>query len=251
MKNDAPIKLYQFAISHYCEKIRWALDYKGLEYQIINLLPGLHASKTKQFGSNTSNSNLPILTHGQHVIQGSSQIIDYLDLSFTDKPLTPAEHDTAKLAKEWERVADEDIGPHLRRILYHTLLAHPKIVMPFFSHQGPWYSSLYLKIAYPKITKIMRKMMAIDDQHVQESTQTLSLTVDKLCHQLEQQNSQYIVGDQFSRADLAFAALLAPLITPAQYNLPWPEAYPPEIELLMSSYQDRLQHADYCYQHYR
>jgi len=248
MKNNAPIKLYQLAISHYCEKIRWALDYKGLEYQIINLLPGLHFSKTKQF---STNSNLPILTHGQQVIQGSSQIIDYLDLNFTDKPLTPAEHDTAKLAKEWERVADEDIGPHIRRILYHSLLEHPKIVIPFFTHQGPWYSAIFYKLAFTKLAKVMRKFMSIDDQHVKQSTQLLSFTVDKLCHQLEHQNSPFIVGDQFSRADLAFSALLAPLITPVQYDLPWPTQFPPEIELLMSSFQDRLQHVNYCYQHYR
>ncbi|VAW80072.1 hypothetical protein MNBD_GAMMA15-1204 [hydrothermal vent metagenome] len=34
--------LYQFPISHYCEKIRWALDYKGLPYTTINPLPGSH-----------------------------------------------------------------------------------------------------------------------------------------------------------------------------------------------------------------
>ena len=34
--------LYQFPISHYCEKVRWAMDYKKLEYKAKNLLPGLH-----------------------------------------------------------------------------------------------------------------------------------------------------------------------------------------------------------------
>ncbi|MCP3675846.1 MAG: glutathione S-transferase family protein, partial [Gammaproteobacteria bacterium] len=42
------IKLYQFPISHYCEKIRWSLDYKNLDYKIINLLPGLHIKTTKK-----------------------------------------------------------------------------------------------------------------------------------------------------------------------------------------------------------
>jgi glutathione S-transferase len=34
------ITLYQFQFSHYCEKARWALDYKGLAYAPKNLLPG-------------------------------------------------------------------------------------------------------------------------------------------------------------------------------------------------------------------
>ena len=36
------IKLYQFACSHLCEKARWALEYKRVAYQPVNLLPGLH-----------------------------------------------------------------------------------------------------------------------------------------------------------------------------------------------------------------
>lgn len=36
------MKLYQFTFSHYCEKARWALEYKGIAYQPVNLLPGSH-----------------------------------------------------------------------------------------------------------------------------------------------------------------------------------------------------------------
>jgi hypothetical protein len=35
----APIQLYQLLFSHHCEKIRWVLDYKGIAYRTINLLP--------------------------------------------------------------------------------------------------------------------------------------------------------------------------------------------------------------------
>ena len=42
------IELYQFPISHFCEKIRWTLDYKGLSHKTRNLLPGLHVLKTKK-----------------------------------------------------------------------------------------------------------------------------------------------------------------------------------------------------------
>jgi len=36
------IKLYQFCCSHFCEKARWALEYKRLAYRPVNLVPGLH-----------------------------------------------------------------------------------------------------------------------------------------------------------------------------------------------------------------
>ena len=42
------LSLYQFPISHYCEKIRRALDYEKLDYRVVNLLPGFHASTAKR-----------------------------------------------------------------------------------------------------------------------------------------------------------------------------------------------------------
>jgi len=35
------LELYQFEMSHYVEKIRLILDYKGLEYRKINVTPGI------------------------------------------------------------------------------------------------------------------------------------------------------------------------------------------------------------------
>ena len=46
--------LYQFPISHFCEKARWALDYKGLDYTTKNLLPGLHVKTTKKLAARSS-----------------------------------------------------------------------------------------------------------------------------------------------------------------------------------------------------
>ena len=54
------IVLYQFPISHYCEKVRWALAYKSISYQKINLLPV--ANLKAQFRDPPSLSNDGVLT---------------------------------------------------------------------------------------------------------------------------------------------------------------------------------------------
>ncbi len=36
------IEFYQFPFSHFCEKARWALDYKGVAYRTVNYLPVFH-----------------------------------------------------------------------------------------------------------------------------------------------------------------------------------------------------------------
>lgn len=62
------LTLYQFPISHYCEKIRWALEYKRLPYTKIDLLPGSHVGVVKKIAPK---SNVPVLVHDD---MGSSEL---------------------------------------------------------------------------------------------------------------------------------------------------------------------------------
>ncbi|MEE8298393.1 MAG: glutathione S-transferase N-terminal domain-containing protein, partial [Thermodesulfobacteriota bacterium] len=55
-----------FAISHYCEKARWALDHHGIEYEISHLPPGPHAFTAKKLGATAT--TLPILVAGDQVV---------------------------------------------------------------------------------------------------------------------------------------------------------------------------------------
>ena len=99
--------LYQFPISHYCEKARWALDYKGASYSKKNLLPGLHMKTTRKLARHSS---VPILDHGGTIVQGSSEIISYLDKTLPERLLTPVNPAEAQLVREWERYLDEEVG---------------------------------------------------------------------------------------------------------------------------------------------
>lgn len=244
MATKESLQLYQFPISHFCEKARWALDFKGLNYQKVNCLPGLHARKNKKMAKFSS---VPILKHNDIIIQGSAQIIDYLEVEFPENPLIFSDEQLNNEAKEWERFADEQIGPHVRRIIYHDLLNHPNIVIPIFSHEGPWYSSLYFKLTYPKLTQIMRKLMKINDDSVRESKDILQDSLSKLNQHLSSSSNNYLVGNRFSRADLSVAALLAPLFSPKEYGLNWPETFPPEIQSLIDTYAPHLAYAKKCY----
>ncbi len=240
------ITLYQFPISHYCEKIRWALDYKNIGYKIKNLLPGLHLSKARKLAPDTC---VPILVDGDRVIQGSDSIITYLDDNYTGQSLTPATDQLKNEALEWEQYVDREVGIHVRRCCYHILLEHPDIVIPFFTHQGPWYGKLYLLYAFPKLKKAMRKFMNINQESEQRSREILGIAIDRLHDHLQQNN--FLVGNQFSRADLSAASLLAPLCMPEKYGLNWPDQLPPEFEALVDGFQPKIDWVDEIYDKYR
>jgi glutathione S-transferase len=238
--------LYQFPISHYCEKIRWAMDYKGLDYKLKNLFPGLHLRTTKKIAAKTY---LPILIDQGEQVQNSHVILNYLDEQYPDKPLSPKDPELLGKALEWEKYCDVEIGVHVRRFGYHYLLAEPKTVIPFFTQGGPWWGPLFFKLFFSKIEPIMRKVMSIDEAGADKSEVRIQQAIDKLY--AEYQQHDFLVGDQFSRADLAAAALLAPLIMPQGYGLEWPETMPEKLQAFVDKNETKLEKFRYLYREFR
>ncbi len=228
--------LYQFPISHFCEKVRWALDYKGLDYKVNNLLPGPHISKARKIAQYSS---VPILKDGEDVIQGSDKIITYLDEKYPERSLTPENAGEKKQALEWEKYLDTEIGVHVRRACYHILLDHPDIVIPFFTHKGPWYGALLMRVIFPKLQHKMRTLMNINESSAQESLEHLHVAIGKV--NKEYSEREFLVSDKFTRADLASAALLAPLCQPQEYGLSWPEKLPREMNELVEKLAPEMQ----------
>ena len=235
MRISAMIKLYQFPISHYCEKVRWALDYKEIEHEIINLLPGLHIKQTMQLAKHSS---VPVLVDGDQVIQNSDKIITYLDKRYPQNNLTPTDVETKKQALKWEIYVDSELGVPVRCVVYHIVLDQPDVVIPFFAHNGPWYGKLFLKLGFQKLQSKMRYFMKINEETAQESYKKMEQAIDKIYQHL--QSHSYLAGDEFSRADIAAAALLAPLCQPTGYGLNWPKTMPKRLLTISDEFKDKL-----------
>ena len=77
-------RLVTIEASHYCEKARWALDYKGIPFEPVAILPGLHMITVRRYAADTS---VPVLLSEPLAVQGSSEIIDYLERQHPSLPL--------------------------------------------------------------------------------------------------------------------------------------------------------------------
>jgi len=224
------MKLYQFAISHFCEKARWALDYKLADYELINLMPGLHILKTKTMAPAT---HVPLLQvsprSGQKksdalIVQGSGEIITYLDDSINESPLTPVAPAEKEAALEWEAYLDNMLGIHVRRFCYYHFLQHKDLVLPLMTYGTPWYNKSLMKAGFAGVAKLMRKSMNITPATAEKSKTKILTALEKINKELSQ--SEFLVGDRFSRADLTAASLIAPILQPAEYGAPRPAAIP-------------------------
>jgi len=240
------LTLYQFPISHFCEKVRWALEFKNIDHKTINMIPGLHINQTKKMGVKSS---VPIIEHDGRFILGSLKIIDYLDESFPEHPLTPQVKKLNEEALNWEYYLAEEVGVTVRLCVYHILLDHPKIVKPFFADNGPWYGNLFLSLAYPKLASKMRHFMKINPETAVLARSQLSSAINRLAQHY--QDNQFLVGDQFSRADLTAASLLAPLSKQPKYGLNWPKELPDELNELMNEFASKTEWVNRMYDKYR
>jgi glutathione S-transferase len=199
------LTLYQFPISHYCEKARWALDYKGLEYRIQNLLPGPHLKTTRRLAVY---STVPILVAGEETIQGSTEIITWLERRYPAKPLIPVNAHDASLAYEWERLADRNIGVPLRLFFYHHILQDRPLATTLLTGDCAWWARPLYALIFPALRKRMRAALQIDASNAAKATILLERTLDHLDSRVSAH--RFLAGDLFSRADLTVSALLAP-----------------------------------------
>ena len=77
----------------------------------------------------------------------------------------------------------------------------------------------------------------------------LTRAIDKLHAQLEQ--TPFLAGAEFSRADVAADSLLAPFTMPDKYGLEWPESVPHELETVVDTFRPRLDWVNALYREYR
>lgn len=216
--------LYQFPLSLYCEKTRWNLDFKGLNYSCKNLLPGLHVFSAWAIAQQRS---LPILRDDQRVIGDSTNIALYLENLHSQFPLIPSELAIQKQVLEYEQYFDE-LGDHVRRLCWSMVIGQPEIVEIFFNFTG--YNPLQRFITHysESILRLMiRKTFQIYQPQVINSNQKVTNALDLLEKHLNGNEKNYLVNNQFSLADLTAASMLAPLIGPN--NSPWADSRLPEV----------------------
>ena len=215
--------LWQLELSHYNEKVRWALDYKRIAHVRRSLLPGLHVVVARRL---TGGDTTPVLTVDGRSIIDSTQIIAALEERWPQPALYPAEPEQRARALELEEYFDEELGPHIRRAVYHVLLKYPDTVLPLFLRGQRPLGRMLIRGLFPIMKVAMRRRMTIYPEPALDSVGRTGEAMDRL--EAELGPSGYLVGDSFTVADLTAASLFYPLVRPPQFPYPSVAEIPPE-----------------------
>jgi glutathione S-transferase len=225
--SDAKPTLWQIDVSHYSEKARWALAFKGVEHRRRSPVPGGHIPVALWL-TRGRQATFPVLTLDGRNIGDSTAIIAALEERHPDPPLYPEDPGDRRRALDLEDYFDEELGPHVRRLAFHELGRDRERFEAVVSRTAPGPLAKFpgAATAYARTYTALR-FGARDERAAEVAGERVLAALDRLDAELEAGGGEYLVGGAFTVADLTAASLLYPLVLPDEGPLP-PDADPPE-----------------------
>jgi glutathione S-transferase len=237
MSDSTPL-LWHITVSHFSEKARWALDYKEVPHRRRAVaVPGVHIPASMWLTRGTSQT-FPVLEIGGRAIGDSTEIIAVLEGTYPEPPLYPADPAERRRALELEDFFDEELGPHLRLLVFHELGKDPERYKAIIERTvpGPLSRAGGGAVTYARTFTGLRYGV-----HKEEAAALARVKVLAALDRLEAElgSGEYLVGDSFSVADLTAAALFYPLVLPDEGPLPASEAPPAGMEGFRAPLRER------------
>lgn len=231
--------LWQIDISHYSEKVRWALEYKGVDHGRRSILPGSHIPIALAL-TRGAQPTMPVLQLDGRNIGDSTAIIAALEARYPDPPLYPSGAEERARAIELEEWFDENLGPHARLLPFYELIQEPDLFAEIAAESvpGPLGKAKPVVGAYARAYTSIR-WGANSGEDAERARDAIVAAFDRLEAELGQGNGEFLVGDNLSVADITAASLFYPVVVPPEGPLSPDLPRPPALERFRESLSDR------------
>ena len=213
--------LITIPFSHYNEKARWALQRFGVPFRERAYMPLLHFAPVMiatRFGkhgrsdrASTRFSTPLLVTEDGERICDSCEIVQWVcdRHADADTTLIPNEECLAL-----ERELGEKLGPHTRRVAYGLNFGDPRVGAELARRLvGPTQAFVFRMLQRPIIGAVY-KALQIDPERVERSVGIVRSFFAEFGDRIG--SREYLVGDRFTVADMAFATMAAPALMPSR-----------------------------------
>jgi glutathione S-transferase len=219
----ADVLLWHFPVSHFNEKVRWALDLKRIPHRRRALGPDYLFRAWWATGRAT----LPILFIDGRAIGDSTRIIAALEEMTPTPPVYPRGEAARRRALALEDWLDEELGPAVRSAIVGTIFASddPGAGIDVLTTGMPPSAARMIRPALPLFQRFYFYRHRIDATRIESYRKTVLDALDRL--ERERGGRDYLVDDEFSVADLTAAAMLCPLVEPAEWQYRPSQPTPP------------------------
>jgi glutathione S-transferase len=195
--------LWHIPLSQYSEKVRWALDYKGIAHRRRVLGPDCLI----RVWCATGQRKLPVLWLDGRAVADSTRIIAALEEHYPERPLYPRDTASRQRALALEEDLDETLGQALRAAIMTPLFRHdPDVALRVLTTAmgGKTYRTLRpLLRFFPSFYRFRHR---IRENNLERDRITVAAALDRI--EQERQSRAYLVGESFTVPDLTAAALL-------------------------------------------
>lgn len=213
------LELYQFELSHYCEKVRLILDYKGLPYRKVEVTPGLGQLDLFRM---SGQRQVPVLKDGAEVIADSTAIALYLDQKHPDRPIIPTDPKQRALCLLMEEWADESIGLNGRKAMLGAFSQDAAFRSAVLPASTPPFLKMVVESLPGEALGVLGAGAGFGPDAVKSARKAMQQNLDALSQLLA--NDAYLIGDQPTLADFAVAGLTMYTKFPAGVYLDIPAA---------------------------
>ncbi len=214
MQNQKPFRLITIPVSHYCEKVRWVLDYLKLPYVEEPHMPPFYKFATTKAGGET----VPVLVTEDGNFTDSTDILKYLDsLVLVTKTISNNSQQRQQV-KELEELFDEKLGTAVRSWAYFYIIDNSKIIQPKWTQNVPSVEKFLFPVIYPAMRSLVIKKYDVNAESATQYYQQIENVFAKVTELLAD-GRKYLVGDKISAADFAFASLAAPILQPTEHPI--------------------------------
>lgn len=231
--------LWQIPISHYSEKVRWALAWKGVEHRRLSPVPGSHMVIALWL-TRGAHYTFPVLSINGRRIGDSTAIIAALEERFPEPPLYPTGITQRRRALALEDFYDEELGPAIRQLVWYELSNDRQSFASVLERTSPPPLARFsaAAVGYGRAFTGLR-FKARDAELADRSRAKVLAALDRLEAELESAEGDYLLGESFTVADLTAAALFYPLAGPEGAPLPPDQPMPENFERFREPLRER------------
>ena len=241
---ENPVCLITIPVSHYCEKIRWALTRSQILFVEERHMPPFHRFATRRVGRKVElateakrhlspvnrfisrlvgGQSVPVLITETSILTNSKEILDYVDSIAPDgSKLYPSDSENRQQVENLVETFDSLLAPAVRQWFYFYTFDQSHLIQPLWCQGVPWFERIFFPIVFRWMRSNVFQMYTINI----ESTIAAHESICKIFERVENLLSDgrtYLVGDRFSAADLTFATLAAAVVMPTGYGVKFPE----------------------------
>jgi glutathione S-transferase len=203
-----PAKLYVVHGSHPCATVQRALDMKSVPYEVVELLPPMHAALQRvRFGSRT----VPGLKlESGEKLSGSRAIIRRLEELAPEPALFPADPDARVAVGRAEEWGDEVWQPMARRLLWRTFTIHPQAMKSYQAGSRFPLPAPAVRALAPTVNAVERRLNAADEGAVRADLRALPGHLDRIDDWIAE---GVLGGETVNAADLQIATTSRLMLT--------------------------------------